>query len=162
MTTHDPAFSTTPGTNWHYERSPVQWAALLIGIFFLAFGFAGFFPGVTLNFNAIEMAERSEAMLLGIFQVSVLDNIIHLVFGAVGLALSRLSGLSRLYLQVGGVLFAVQWIYGLLVDKDSTANFLPLNTADVWLYLALALAMIGLSFLSRDVEPTAAAADRSL
>ncbi|ATG50869.1 hypothetical protein CFK38_04515 [Brachybacterium vulturis] len=130
-------------------RSPVQLAALLFGLVFLVVGIAGFVPGVTADFDSIEMAARSEAMLLGIFQVSFLHNIIHLIFGLAGLGLSRVSRTARGYLLVGGIIYAVLWIYGLLVDKDSTANFVPLNSADDWLHFALALAMIGLSFLPR-------------
>ena len=49
----------------HLERSPVRWAATISGMFFLAIGFAGFFPGLTQNFNSIEMGYGSEAMVLG-------------------------------------------------------------------------------------------------
>lgn len=141
-----------PLTRAHADptRAPVRWAAILCGIFFLMIGFAGFFPGVTLNLDAIEMAARSEAMLLGIFQVSVLHNVIHLLIGAAGLALSRFSHSARRYLQVLGVLSAVLWLFGLLVDQDSTANFLPLNAADDWAYLVVAVTAIALSFLPRE------------
>ncbi|MGO1226036.1 MAG: hypothetical protein ACTMII_03440 [Brachybacterium sp.] len=30
-------------------RAPVRWAAIICGMFFLAIGFAGFFPGLTSN-----------------------------------------------------------------------------------------------------------------
>ena len=63
------------------ERSPVRWAATIVGMFFLAIGFAGFFPGLTQNFTTIEMGYGSDAMVLGIFQVSVLHNVIHLLLG---------------------------------------------------------------------------------
>ncbi|WP_394214805.1 DUF4383 domain-containing protein [Brachybacterium vulturis] len=131
-------------------RAPVRWAAIVCGIFFLVIGFAGFVPGVTMNFNGIEMAHRSEAMLLGIFQVSVLHNVIHLLLGLAGLALSRFSHSARRYLLIGGGISAVLWIFGLLVTPGSTTNFLPLNTADDWAYFAVAITMIGLSFLPRD------------
>ncbi|GAA1484959.1 DUF4383 domain-containing protein [Brachybacterium fresconis] len=141
-------------------RSPVRLAALLCGFVFLVVGVAGFVPGVTTNFDSIGIAARSEAMLLGIFQVSALHNVIHLLYGFAGLTLSRLSGTARLYLLVGGIIYAVLWIYGIVIDKDSTANFVPLNTADDWLHFVLALTMIGLSVLPRHAAPTAAEADR--
>ena len=83
-------------------RAPVRWAAIICGMFFLAIGFAGFFPGMTMNFNAIEMGYGSEAMVLGIFQVSVLHNVIHLLLGAAALAQSRFSYSARRYLRVAG------------------------------------------------------------
>lgn len=120
-------------------------------IFFLMIGFAGFVPAMTWNLHTIEMGYGSEAMVLGIFQVSVLHNIIHLLFGAVGIAQSRFSYSARRYLRIAGGLAAVLWIFGLLVDPSSMANFLPLNMVDTWAYFVLAIVMIGLSFLSGDV-----------
>lgn len=137
-------------------RSPVRLAALLYGVVFLVVGTAGFIPGVTTNVGSMQLGgHHSEAMLLGIFQVSVLHNIVHLLYGIAGLALSRRAGSARLYLLIGGIVYAVLWIYGLVIDKDSMANFVPLNTADDWLHFGLALTMIGLSFLPRRAEPTA-------
>jgi len=136
-------------------RAPVRWAAIICGMFFLAIGVAGFFPGVTQNFNSIEMGYGSEAMVLGIFQVSFLHNIVHLLLGAAGIAQSRFSYSARRYLRIAGGLAAVLWIFGLLVAPASMANFLPLNGADDWAYFVLAIVMIGLSFLSGEVTPAA-------
>lgn len=101
---------------------------------------------------------HSEAMLLGVFQVSVLHNIVHLLYGIAGPVLSRSGSTAHKYLLTGGIIYAVLWIYGLLIDKESTANFVPLNSADDWLHFALAVTMVGLSFLPLRAEPTAAEA----
>ena len=55
-----------------------------MGIVFLLVGIAGFIPGVTTNlYDGLEFAGNDgTAELLGIFQVSVLHNIVHLLFGA--------------------------------------------------------------------------------
>lgn len=129
-------------------------------IFFLMIGFAGFVPAMTWNLHTIEMGYGSEAMVLGIFQVSVLHNIIHLLAGLAGLSLSRFSDSARWYLRVGSGVAVVLWILGLLVDRVSYSNFLPLNTVDDWAYFVIALVMVGLSFLSRDVTPAATTAHR--
>ena len=39
------------------------------------------------------------------------------------------------------------WIYGLVIDKHSSANFVPLNTADDWLHFVLGAGMIALGVL---------------
>ena len=135
----------------HLERSPVRWAATISGMFFLAIGFAGFFPGLTQNFNSIEMGYGSEAMVLGIFQVSVLHNVIHLLLGGACVAMVRSSLSARMYLRLAGGLCAVLWIFGLLVAPPSMANFLPLNAADTWTYLVLAIVLLGLSLLSGEI-----------
>lgn len=130
------------------RRTPVQLAALLFGAVFLLVGIAGFIPGITSDVGSMEFAgHESEAMLLGIFQVSILHNIVHLLYGVAGLALARTAGSARGYLLVGGVVYLGLWLYGLLIDKESTANFVPLNDADDWLHLGLGVAMVALSFL---------------
>ena len=39
------------------------------------------------------------------------------------------------------------WLYGLLIPHDGPANFVPVNTADNWLHLVLAIGMISLGVL---------------
>jgi hypothetical protein len=127
------------------SRTPIQLAAGAVGAVFLLVGVLGFIPGVTTNYDQIEFAgHMSQAELLGIFQVSILHNIVHLLFGVAGLTMMRTAALSRQFLIGGGIIYAVLWIYGLLVDHDSDANFVPLNDADNWLHLGLAVGMIAL------------------
>jgi cytochrome c biogenesis protein CcdA len=40
------------------------------------------------------------------------------------------------------VIYLVLWLYGLLIDKGSQANFVPLNSADDWLHFALGVVMV--------------------
>jgi hypothetical protein len=141
-------------------RAPVRWAAIISGMFFLAIGFAGFFPGLTQHFNTLAMGYGSEAMVLGIFQVSVLHNVIHLLLGVTGFALSRFSHSARRYLRIAGGLAAVLWLFGLLVAPGSMSNFVPLNAIDTWTYLVLAIVLVALSFLSGEVRPTSARTPR--
>ncbi|MGQ1838974.1 DUF4383 domain-containing protein [Kocuria turfanensis] len=147
---------TTPAARPEHRtgrRSPVQIAALLYGAVFLLVGVAGFIPGLTTNYDQLMVAgHQSEAMLLGIFQVSWLHNIVHLLYGVAGLALARSASGARNYLLWGGLVYLVLWIYGLLVGQESQANFVPLNTADDWLHLFLGVTMVGLSFLRRDTH----------
>jgi hypothetical protein len=134
------------------DRTPVQTMAMLVGIVFLLVGILGFVPGITSNYDDMKFAgEESGAELLGIFQVSILHNIVHLLFGIAGLALARTWEGARTFLIGGGVLYLVLWLYGLIVDKDSGGNFVPMNSADDWLHFFLGLGMIGLGFvLGRD------------
>jgi hypothetical protein len=138
----------TPGSGAVDVRRPIQLAALVVGVVFLLVGVLGFIPGITTNFGSFAFAgHQSEAMLLGLFQVSVLHNIVHLLFGVGGLAMSRSAAGARNFLIYGGVVYAVLWLYGLLIDQSSAANFVPVNTADNWLHLVLAVGMIALGFL---------------
>ena len=123
----------------------VRLAALVVGVVLTLIGVLGFIPGVTTDYDEILMAGHdSEAMLLGLFTVSYLANIVHLVLGVAGLVTARAANWARAYLVGGGAIFAVLGLYGLFVDQYSGANFLPVNDADNWLHLGLAIVMIGL------------------
>jgi uncharacterized protein DUF4383 len=125
--------------------TPVQKAALAVGAVFLAVGVLGFVPGITTNYDQLTFAgHHSDAALLGIFNVSVLHNLVHLAFGVAGIALARTFNGARSYLIGGAVVYLVLFIYGLVIDHDSSANFVPVNDADNWLHLGLAVAMIAL------------------
>ncbi|MBC7596703.1 MAG: DUF4383 domain-containing protein [Kineosporiaceae bacterium] len=123
--------------------APVQRAASLVGIVFLLVGVLGFIPGITSNYDQMMAAGRdSGALLLGVFQVSILHNVVHLLFGVAGLAFARSARGARSYLIGGGVIYLVLWLYGLFLDPNSTANFIPFNNADNWLHLFLGIGMV--------------------
>ncbi|WP_241384441.1 DUF4383 domain-containing protein [Rhodococcus sp. CH91] len=135
--------------------TPVQTAALVVGAVFLLVGILGFIPGVTADYDQLSGAgHHSEAMLLGIFQVSILHNIVHLLFGVVGIAAARAALASRSYLIFGGAVYLVLWLYGLIIDQGSAANFVPVNTADNWLHFVLGIGMIGLGVLLTRTQTT--------
>ena len=130
------------------QRTNVQKAALAVGAVFLAVGILGFIPGVTTNYDALLYAgHESGALLLGVFQVSVLHNIVHLLFGVAGLLMARSRTQARNFLLFGGIIYLILWIYGLLVGHDTAANFVPVNNADNWLHLVLGIGMIALALL---------------
>lgn len=138
MATSQAPYGTTAA-----RRPWLEFASLMVGVVFLLVGVAGFIPGITQNFDALEFAGHdSEAMLLGIFQVSVLHNVVHLLFGVAGIAAARTAAASRAYLIGGGAIYGLLWIYGMVIDKTSEANFVPVNRADDWLHFALAAGMI--------------------
>ncbi|MFI6900546.1 DUF4383 domain-containing protein [Nonomuraea sp. NPDC050394] len=129
-------------------RTPIQLAALAVGVVFLLVGILGFIPGITTNYDDLQaVGHHSDALLLGLFQVSILHNLVHLAFGVAGIAMSRAVAAARAFLIGGGVIYLLLWLYGMLIDPDSAANFVPVNTADNWLHLILGIAMIGLGLL---------------
>ena len=137
------------------ERSRLQQVAMLFGAVFLAVGILGFIPGITKDYGDMAFAgDESEAKLLGIFQVSILHNIVHLLFGIAGLALARTWDGARMFMIGGGVIYLLLWILGLAGGAD----WIPSNTADDWLHLVLGLGMIGLGMLGRRDNATAGGA----
>ncbi|MEU4643307.1 DUF4383 domain-containing protein [Micromonospora sp. NPDC023814] len=135
-------------------KAPVRRAAAAVAVVFLLVGVLGFVPGVTSDFGDLRFAgHESDAKLLGLFQVSVLHNIVHLLFGVAGLALARTISGARTFLVGGGAIYLVLWLYGLVVDHDSGANFVPVNNADNWLHLFLGVGMIALGVLTTRGQP---------
>jgi len=133
------------------DRSLAQTLALVFGIAFLAVGVLGFIPGITTHLGDIKFAGNdSPSELLGLFQVSILHNIVHLLLGIAGIALSRAPDSARTYLLGGGVIYLVLLIYSLFVGSGDDANFVPMNTADDWLHLILGIGLIGSWFITRE------------
>ncbi|SDI21317.1 protein of unknown function [Arthrobacter subterraneus] len=138
------------------SRTNSQKAALAVGAVFLLVGVLGFIPGVTTDFGELSFAgPESHAHLLGIFQVSILHNIVHLLFGVAGVTMAKTAAGAYNFLLWGGIIYAVLFVYGLVVPEESSANFVPLNLADDLLHLVLALGMIGLAFALKDKHRTA-------
>lgn len=136
-------------------RSTLRTAARIVGIVFLLVGVLGFIPGVTSDYDTLSFAgHHSDAKLLGVFQVSILHNIVHLLFGVAGLVMSRAASTAKAYLVGGGAVYLVLWVYGLVIDQDSSANFVPVNSADNWLHFVLGVGMIALGIvLGRSAVP---------
>ena len=125
------------------DRSPIQSAALLVGVVFLLVGILGFIPGITSNYDELKFAgHNSDAQLLGIFDTSILHNIVHLLFGVAGIAMSRTWDGARTFLIGGGLIYLVLFIYGAIFHGEKGSNWIPVNWADNILHLALAAGMV--------------------
>jgi hypothetical protein len=126
------------------ERSPIQSAALVVGLVLLLVGILGFIPGITSNYDELKFAGHdSDAQLLGLFDTSILLNLVYLLLGVAGLALARTYEGARSYLIGGGVIYLALFLYGAIWGADETsANFIPVNWADNVLNLVLGTGMI--------------------
>ena len=122
----------------------MQMAATAVGAVFLLVGILGFIPGITTQYGQMEFAgHESGAELLGLFQVSILHNVVHLLFGVVGIALARKSVPSATwFLLGGGLVYIVLALYGSAIEHGSDLNVVPVNHADNWLHLGLGAGMI--------------------
>jgi hypothetical protein len=118
----------------------VQGAALLVAVGFIVIGVLGFIPGVT-----------SGGKLFGMFAISGLHNVLHLLSGFVGIALARTYAASRAYFLGGGLVYVALWLHGLFMG----GGLLPINSADNWLHfgLGIGLMLLGVT-LAGQRDPT--------
>ena len=142
------------------DRAPIQSAALLVGIGLLVTGILGFIPGVTSSYDQLKFAgHTSDAQLFGIFDTSVLHNIVYLLFGIVGIALARTMDGARTYLVGGGLVYLVLFVYGAIWHGETGTNWIPVNWADNLLHVAIGAGMVAAGILlSRGVVPRTAPA----
>jgi Domain of unknown function (DUF4383) len=137
-----------------FASRDIQKVALGYGVVFLLVGIAGFIPGLTTGTLGFA-GPMSGAKLLGLFQVSVLHNLLHLLYGVVGVVAAFNRTLSRYYLIWGGVLYLLLFVYGLIIQGTTgPANFVPLNDPDNWLHFALGVIMSGMGLFVGRSAPT--------
>jgi hypothetical protein len=147
--------TTADRSDRHDDDAPdrARTFARLFGIAFLLVGIAGFIPGITTNYDDMGfMSDSSDAEIFGLFQTSVLHNLVHLAFGVAGLAMSRRWSSARKYLLWSGVIYLVLFVYGLFVggrEDEKWINFIPVNNEDDVLHLLLGLGLLAAYLASR-------------
>jgi len=120
-------------------RHPAQMLALIIGVIYTLVGLAGF---LVTGFD--EFATETEETLLG-FGINPLHNIVHLVIGVAGIALSRTRSGARTYGWILAIGYGATFVYGLLATNNQELNFLNINGADNGLHLVSALAGLAIA-----------------
>jgi hypothetical protein len=109
--------------------------ALYFGIVLTAVGVLGFVPGVT-----------SDGLLLGIFQVDMLHNIIHLATGIVGILVgTSMASYASLYFKVFGIVYGLVTVVG-FVQGDTVLGLIMVNMADNILHVAIAAVALYIGF----------------
>jgi nitrate reductase gamma subunit len=114
----------------------------LFGMAFVVVGVAGFVPGLVDHYEQLGWWRGSDAQLLGVFQVSILLNLVHVGFGTLGLLMARTTPTARVYLSGGGAAYLALGVYGLFIDRAGDWNVVPVNRADDWVHLGLGVAML--------------------
>ncbi len=109
------------------NRSTVQMVALLFGAIYLAAGVLGFLPFLGGSYTLTDHA------LLGIFQVNLLHNLVHIVIGIAGLAAAASLPNSRTFCQVVGVILLLLGVLGVFVAKPF--GLLDIGGLDIALHL---------------------------
>lgn len=121
----------------------VRRVAMVFGIVFLLVGVLGLItPG------GMQMgADPAPGMLLGLFEVNLLHNIVHLLFGVWGLVASRSFAGAKMFAQVAGVIYLVLAVLGFLAP--TTFGLIPIGGNDIWLHAVLGIVLAGVGFTAK-------------
>jgi hypothetical protein len=117
--------------------------AFVFGAVFVLVGLAGFV--VSGGHHAVG---SDGGKLLGLFQVNVVHNLVHLAVGAVmiGAAIAGARA-ARMVNLLFGVVYLAVFVFGLFA-LGNALNFLALNAADNGLHLVLGAVLLAVGLLS--------------
>jgi hypothetical protein len=111
-------------------RTPAQLYALVVGTVLVVAGIIGFFYSSSFG------SPGDVDAVFGILDVNAWHNIVHLVTGALGLL--ALGYAARTYALGLGVVYIAVAIWGFIIGShESILGFIPINTEDNVLHLAL-------------------------
>ena len=129
-----------------------QRLAQIFGWGFIIIGIAGFFAsGLSMTADHT-MAPR----LLGIFPVNLVHNLVHLLFGVLGIIMARSAVNAVLYSRIVAVAYGLLTIMGIVPGLNTTFGLIPIHGADVLLHAFIAIAATYYGFVHRmDVTTSA-------
>ncbi len=110
-----------------------------MGAVFVLVGVLGFVPAAT-----------PDGKLLGLFDVSPLHNLIHLLSGVAAFVLAMMGEKNtRLYFQVFGVVYALITVIG-FIQGSTVLGLIGVNMADNLLHLLLAVVLLYAGFAMKE------------
>ena len=126
------------------DRTPAQLYALLFGIVLLAVGILGFIADS--SFGTGSDVDGSDFI---VFEVNGWHNIVHILSGLLGLALSRWRDTARAYALGFGAVYLAVTIWG-FITGDQVLWLIPVDAADNVLHLLIAAAGLAAGLASRE------------
>ncbi|GIJ47333.1 hypothetical protein Val02_42190 [Virgisporangium aliadipatigenens] len=134
MATYQSTTGTRAGTSFN---TIVAFAA---GAVFVLVGLLGF----TVSGEHTAVGHEGGA-LLGLFQVNVLHNVVHIAVGAVMIGAAVAGGrIAKATNVTIGAVYLLLGLVGLMLTGDTPLNIIALNGADNGLHIFLGVALIGL------------------
>jgi uncharacterized protein DUF4383 len=118
----------------NHDRTPAQLYALSFGAILLLVGILGFIADA--SFGSGSDVDGSDFI---IFEVNGWHNLVHIASGLLGLALWRRRDTARLYALAFGATYLIVTVWG-FVTGDQVLWLLPVDTADNFLHLLIAVA----------------------
>jgi len=130
--------------------------ALVFGIVFLLAGATGFIPGMLhpVPANAPPLTvTMGYGLVMGLLPVNVLHNLVHVLFGILGLVAYSGMFAPRMYAQIVAVSYGLLVILGLVPATNTLFGLVPIYGNDVWLHLVLGAIAAYFGFLSPAEAP---------
>lgn len=125
-------------------KTLAQIYALALGATLVLVGLLGFL--VEPSFSVGDSAERGTLIF---FDINGWHNVVHLLSGAVGLAMAGTAAKARLFcLGYGGVYVLVAILGFIVGDGGLLLSIIPINTADNLLHLVIAASGIAVGLAS--------------
>ena len=113
--------------------------ALVFGVVFSLVGVLGFFPSPPPPGAPALAVEHGHGLALGLFPINTLHNVVHLLFGVLGIAAARGAVMTaRAYFQLVAVAYALLVLLGLIPATQTTFGLIPIWGNDVWLHALIA------------------------
>ncbi len=143
MQASEPDSARRAGIKEGAGRTLAQVSCLVGGAVLIAVGVLGFFFGGS-DFTT---GANLQGQNFIVFEVNGWHNIVHIAAGAVLLLTAPTPRLAVTGLLIVGLLYAGVTVWG-FVEGNDVLNLIPVNTADNWLYLALAGLALLIAILS--------------
>ncbi|SEH12463.1 DUF4383 domain-containing protein [Thermoleophilum album] len=134
-------------------RSPAQLYGLVFGAVLTLAGIIGFFYSSSFG------SPGDVDAVLGILDVNGWHNVVHIATGVLGLAAAGNYAYARGYAGLLGVVYVIVAVWGFLIGSgESILGFIPVNTEDNVLHLAIGLVGLGAFLATPATESPSTAA----
>jgi hypothetical protein len=130
--------------------------AMVFGVVFLLAGLSGFFPTPPPPDAPPLAVEHGHGLALGLFPINTLHNLVHLLFGALGIAAATGALMTaRGYFQMVAISYALLTVMGLIPATQTTFGLVPIWGNDIWLHALLAGGAAYFGYLAPITAPAA-------
>ena len=130
--------------------------ALVFGIVFLLAGASGFVPGMLHPVPAGApplTAATGYGLVMGLLPVNLLHNLVHVLFGILGVVAFAGFFAPRVYAQLVAIAYGLLVVLGLLPATYTLFGLVPIYGNDVWLHLVLGLVAAYFGFMAPAADP---------
>jgi hypothetical protein len=123
---------------------------LAFGAVYVVVGVLGFFGDPIVTDASHADMESASGDLLGIFPINVIHNIVHLAIGAFLLWGATQHDRAVLAARVVGAVYLLVGLLGFVAPD--TFGLMPIGGNDIWLHLASAAVLLGVTFMNEEPE----------